>query len=73
VEVSAVADLLTVHDVAQLLDVTSDTIRYHVKKGRLRALFTRSGQRLFRPEDVAEFRQLWAKINKRDRRYAAAP
>ena len=50
------SDLLTTNDVAKLLSVAPDTVRFYERTGRLAALRTTSGVRLFRAEDVEEFK-----------------
>jgi len=44
--------LLSVAEVAKMLDRTPDAVRAMERKGRLRAMRTRSGLRLFDPGDV---------------------
>jgi DNA-binding transcriptional MerR regulator len=46
---------LSTRDVASLLDVTCDTVRWYERRGKLPARLTPSGQRIFRRGDVEEF------------------
>jgi len=48
-------DLLTVFAVAQLLNRSPSTIRKYEADGKLKALRTSSGDRLFRRRDVERF------------------
>jgi excisionase family DNA binding protein len=50
-------ELLTTSDAAKVLRVSTDWIRELERKGRLPALKTRSGQRLFKAVDVEDFAQ----------------
>jgi excisionase family DNA binding protein len=45
-------ELLTTSDVARLLNRSVDRVRDYEREGKLPALKTRSGQRLFRAGDV---------------------
>lgn len=45
-------ELLTVGDAARELSLSPDTIRLYEKQGKLRAMRTRGGQRLFQLSDV---------------------
>lgn len=47
---------LTTSDVARFLKVSADSVRLYENKGILRAIRTKSGQRLFRIRDVEDFR-----------------
>ncbi len=47
--------LLTVGDVARRLQVMPDTVRELERRGRLKAIRTEGGVRLFRKADVEEF------------------
>jgi excisionase family DNA binding protein len=47
--------LLSTGDVAKLLKISPDGVRYLERRGKLRAQYLRSGQRLFRLEDVEQF------------------
>ena len=49
--------LLTVGDVARRLQVMPDTVRELERRGRLRALRTEGGVRLFRKADIERFAQ----------------
>lgn len=49
--------LLTVLDVAKLLDRSSESVRAYEKTGKLRAVKTKSGIRLFQMDDVLEFKE----------------
>jgi excisionase family DNA binding protein len=44
--------ILTVGDAAQAMGLSPDTIRSYEKKGKLRAMRTKRGQRLFQLDDV---------------------
>lgn len=48
-------DFLTTNAVAKWLNVAPDTVRFYERTGRLAALRTTSGVRLFRREDVEQF------------------
>lgn len=48
--------LLTVLDAAKLLDRSAESVRAYEKAGKLRAVRTKSGVRLFRTDDVLEFK-----------------
>jgi excisionase family DNA binding protein len=48
-------DFLTTSDAARLLGVSPDMVRCYERTGRLTALRTTSGVRLFRREDVEDF------------------
>lgn len=50
-------EYLTTMDVARILDVSTEWVRALEKQGRLPALKTRGGQRLFKAVDVAVFAQ----------------
>jgi hypothetical protein len=45
-------ELLSTHDAGKILNITPDGVRYLERRGKLRATYLRSGQRLFRLEDV---------------------
>lgn len=45
-------ELLSTMDVARILNITPDGVRYLERHGKLRAQYLRSGQRTFRLEDV---------------------
>jgi excisionase family DNA binding protein len=63
--------ILTTGDAAKELQVSSDFVRKLAREGRLPALMTRSGQRLFCLDDIeALVRQRAAKQDKRQRRQA---
>ena len=47
--------LLSVHDVAKILDKSGETIRVYSRKGKLPSMRTAGGWRLFRMSDVKEF------------------
>ena len=47
---------LTTGDVTRFLKVSPDSVRLYENKGTLRAIRTKNGQRLFRIEDVEDFR-----------------
>lgn len=44
--------LLSTMDVARILNITPDGVRYLERGGKLPASFTKSGQRIFRERDV---------------------
>jgi DNA-binding transcriptional MerR regulator len=46
------SEMLTVGDVARLCDVAAETVRIWERLGKLAAVRTRSGMRLFRRDDV---------------------
>ena len=48
-------DFLTTNAVAKLMNVAPDTVRFYERTGRLAAIRTTSGVRLFRREDVEDF------------------
>jgi excisionase family DNA binding protein len=48
-------DFLTTNAVAKLMNIAPDTVRFYERTGRLVALRTTSGIRLFRREDVEDF------------------
>jgi|Tabmets5t2r1_1033131.scaffolds.fasta_scaffold79062_2 excisionase family DNA binding protein len=50
-------EFLTTRDVSRLLDVSTEWVRALERQGRLPALKTRSGQRLFKAADVEHFAQ----------------
>jgi excisionase family DNA binding protein len=50
-------ELLTTRDVSKLLDISTEWVRALERQGRLPALKTRSGQRLFMAADVEAFAQ----------------
>ncbi len=60
-------DILTTADVSRMLDVTTETVRSMNNSGRLLAMRTPGGQRLFRKEDVERFAAKRAK-DKRGKR-----
>lgn len=45
-------ELLSTNDAAKILGVTPDNIRYLERRGKLKAEYTHSGQRIFRRGDV---------------------
>jgi excisionase family DNA binding protein len=53
-------EFLTTGDVARALGKSADWVRELERQGRLPALKTRSGQRLFMAADVEVFAQQWA-------------
>lgn len=53
--------LLTTSDAARLLNLAADTIRHLERSGRLPAVKTHSGMRLFNREDVLRLREERAK------------
>lgn len=55
-------DLLTSADAAAELHLTPDRIRQLARAGSLRAMRTRTGQRIFLAEDVAKFKAKRAQI-----------
>jgi excisionase family DNA binding protein len=63
-------DLLVVSDVARLLGLTPDAVRYHERAGRLPAQRTPGGVRVFRREDVEKFKTL-RKHERKELAYAA--
>jgi excisionase family DNA binding protein len=48
-------DFLTTNAVAKIMNVAPDTVRFYERTGRLPALRTTSGVRLFRRDDVEDF------------------
>jgi excisionase family DNA binding protein len=52
-----VYEFLTVNAAAKLLDVSDATVRLYERQGRLPALRTSSGIRLFKKDDVERFRK----------------
>lgn len=50
------AAFLTANAVAKSLGVAPDTVRHYERTGRLAAVRTTSGMRLFRAEDVEAFK-----------------
>jgi excisionase family DNA binding protein len=50
-----VDDLLTVIDVARILKVSGDSVRIYERQGRLPALKTLGGIRIFKRSDVERF------------------
>jgi excisionase family DNA binding protein len=54
---AAMTEILTVGDAARLLEVSPGTIRVWVKKGKLQALRTPGGVRIFYRQDVERLRQ----------------
>jgi excisionase family DNA binding protein len=56
-EGTVMEELLTTRDVSKLLDVSPEWVRQLERQGRLPALRTRSGQRLFKAVDVDVFAQ----------------
>ncbi len=65
-------DILTTADVSRMLDVTTETVRAMNNSGRLDAMRTPGGQRLFRREDVERFAAERAK-DKRGKRGPRRP
>jgi excisionase family DNA binding protein len=49
--------LLTTRDVADILEVTDETIRRWVAEGRIRHVRLPSGQIRFEPDDIADIRR----------------
>jgi len=49
--------ILTVGETAKMLDRSSETVREYERRGKLKAIKTRRGFRLFREADVVEFRR----------------
>jgi len=47
---------MMIADVARLLHMTTNGVRYFERRGRLPAIRTTTGVRLFMPEDVERFR-----------------
>lgn len=60
-------DLLTTKKVAQMLDITSDAVRYHERKGHILAIKVDRGggdfMRLFVKEDIERFQRQRAERN----------
>jgi excisionase family DNA binding protein len=56
-EGTVMEEWLTTRDVSRLLDVSTEWVRALELQGRLPALRTRSGQRLFKAADVDVFAQ----------------
>ena len=50
-----VNEFLSTSDAARLLNRASDTVRYYERTGKLEAIRTHGGMRLFRLEDVEKF------------------
>ncbi len=48
---------LTTVDVARALNLTPDTVRFHVRAGTLRTRKTPGGQNIYDADDVERFRQ----------------
>ena len=49
------SEILTVRDVAKVLGISDQMVRLHERQGRLRAIRTVRGWRLFLREDVDRF------------------
>jgi DNA-binding transcriptional MerR regulator len=49
-------ELLSTKDAGEILNLTPDGVRYLERRGKLRAQYLRSGQRVFRLEDVETLR-----------------
>jgi DNA-binding transcriptional MerR regulator len=60
-------ELLTTHAVAKSLNVAPDTVRFYERTGRLKAMRTTSGIRLFRAEDVEAFKAKRSATNDKQR------
>jgi excisionase family DNA binding protein len=54
-EGTVMEEFLTTRDVSKRLDISTEWVRALERQGRLPALKTRSGQRLFKAEDVEVF------------------
>jgi excisionase family DNA binding protein len=63
--------LLTCADVARLLNVVPDTVRDLERRGRIKAIRTPGGIRLFREADVKRFAQM--RDDARRKTYRPAP
>lgn len=51
------SEFLTTNSVAKTLGLSPETVLYHVKLGRLPAIRTESGLRIFQRSDVEAFRK----------------
>jgi len=54
---SSMKTFLTTSDAARILEISADTVRANERRGKLHALKTAKGQRLFRREDVLAFKR----------------
>jgi excisionase family DNA binding protein len=59
VEKKPAEQLLTVGESARLLGRSPESVREYEKRGLLSALKTQGGMRLFRREDVENFKKQW--------------
>lgn len=64
-------DLLTVADVAEVLSVSSSTVRYYERTGQLIAMRTAGGMRLFVRGDVERFVRAREAVAKKKRQQVA--